>query len=92
MIFILLVWILEAVGMSNRNAQKIITYEKIELVKPDRREELLADLHQRTGLEIVKVQVGSIDFLKDTALLKVTYIPDDPEPNDIDMVAKFKGK
>jgi len=90
-IFILLVWILEAVGMSNRNAQKIITYEKIELVKPDRREELLADLHQRTGLEIVKVQVGSIDFLKDTALLKVTYIPDDPEPNDIDMVAKFKG-
>ena len=91
-IFILLVWILEAVGMSNRNAQKIIIYEKIELVKPDRREELLADLHQRTGLEIVKVQVGSIDFLKDTALLKVTYIPDDPEPNDIDMVAKFKGK
>lgn len=91
-IFILLVWILEAVGMSNRNAQKIITYEKIELVKPDRREELLADLHQRTGLDIVKVQVGSIDFLKDTALLKVTYIPDDPEPNDIDMVAKFKGK
>lgn len=91
-IFILLVWILEAVGMSNRNAQKIITYEKIELVKPDRREELLADLHQRTGLEIVKVQVGSIDFLKDTALLKVTYIPDDSEPNDIDMVAKFKGK
>jgi hypothetical protein len=36
------------------------------------------------------VQVGSIDFLKDTAFLKVTYLPDDPEPNDIDMVTKFK--
>ena len=89
-IFILLIGVLEAAGMSNRKAQKIITYEKIELIKPERRTELLADLRERTGLEIVKVQVGSIDFLKDTAFLKVTYLPDDPEPNDIDMVTKFK--
>lgn len=91
-IFILLICVLEAVGMWNRNAQKVITYEKIELIKPDRREELLADLRQRTGLEIVKVQIGSIDFLKDTALLKVTYIPHDTEPNDIDMVTKLKRR
>lgn len=89
-IFILLIGVLEAAGMSNRKAQKIITYEKIELIKPERRAELLADLRERTGLEIVKVQVGSIDFLKDTAFLKVTYLPDDPEPNDIDVVTKFK--
>lgn len=89
-IFILLIGVLEAAGMSNRKAQKIITYEKIELIKPERRAELLADLRERTGLEIVKVQVGSIDFLKDTAFLKVTYLPDDPESNDIDMVTKFK--
>ena len=89
-IFILLIGVLEAAGMSNRKAQKIITYEKIELIKPERRAELLVDLRERTGLEIVKVQVGSIDFLKDTAFLKVTYLPDDPEPNDIDMVTKFK--
>lgn len=91
-IFIVLIWVLEAVGLSNHNAQKIITYEKIDLIKPERREELLADLRERTGLEIVKVQVGSIDFLKDTAFLKVTYVPDDPEPNDIDMVTKFKKR
>ncbi len=91
-IFILLVWVLEAAGMSNCKAQKIITYEKMALIKPDRREELLADLRERTGLEIVKVQVGSIDFLKDTAFLKVTYLPDDSEPNDIDMVTKFRGE
>lgn len=91
-IFILLVWVLEAAGMSNRKAQKIITYEKIALIKPDRREELLADLRERTGLEIVKVQVGSIDFLKDTAFLKVTYLPNDSEPNDIDMVTRFRGE
>jgi hypothetical protein len=89
-LFILIIFVLEAVGMFNHKAQKIITYEKIDLIRPDRREELLADLRQRTGLEIVKVQVGSINFLKDTAYLKVTYIPDDPEPNDIDMITKFK--
>ena len=89
-LFILIIAVLEAIGMFNRKGQKIITYEKIELIRPDRREELLADLKARTGLDIVKVQVGSIDFLKDTAFLKVTYIPDDPEPNDIDMVTKFK--
>ena len=88
-LFILVVWVLEAVGMANRKAQKIITYEKIDLIKPDRREELMADLRERTGLDIVKVQVGSIDFLRDTALLKVTYIPDDPEPNDVDKVTRL---
>jgi hypothetical protein len=91
-LFILIIAVLEAVGMFNRKGQKIITYEKIALIKHERREELLADLKERTGLDIVKVQVGSIDFLKDTAFLKVTYIPDDPEPNDIDMITKFKKK
>lgn len=91
-LFIAIIWVLEAVGMSNRKSQKIITYEKIALIRPDRREELLADLRERTGLDIVKVQVGSIDFLKDTAFLKVTYLTDDPEPNDIEMVTKFKKK
>ena len=86
------VWLFEKLGLSRHEANKIITYEKIDLIVPERREELIADLEKRTGLKIVKVQVGSIDFLKDTAFLKVTYIPDDPEPNDIDMITKFKKK
>ena len=89
---ILSVWLFETLGLSKREANKIITYEKIELIKPDKRAELLADLKARTGLDITRVQVGSIDFLKDIAYLKVTYIPDDPEPNDIDMITKFKQK
>lgn len=92
LLVVLLIWLLESLGFSHREANKIITYEKIELIHPDRRAELLEDLKKRTGLNIVKVQVGSINFLKDTAFLKVTYIPDDPEPNDIDMITKFKNK
>ncbi|MBR1766599.1 MAG: DUF4956 domain-containing protein [Bacteroidales bacterium] len=92
LLVVLLIWLLESLGFTHRQATKIITYEKIDLIRPDRREELLSDLRQRTGLDIIKVQVGSINFLKDTAFLKVTYVPDDPEPNDIDMVTKFKNK
>ena len=92
LLVVLAVWLLESLGLSRREANKIITYEKIDLIRPDRREELLADLRLRTGLEITRVQVGSIDFLKDIAYLKVTYIPDDPMPNDIDMITKFKKK
>ena len=92
LLIILLIWLLESLGFSKRQANKIITYEKIDLIRPDKREELLADLRARTGLEITNVQVGSINFLKDTAFLKITYIPEDDTPNDIDMITKFKQK
>lgn len=89
-LFIVVIWVLEAAGMSRHKATKIITYEKIDLIKPERYNDLVADLHERTGLEILDVQVGSINFLKDTAYLKVTYIPVSDLPNDIDMITKFK--
>ena len=90
LLVILVCWLLESLGFTRKEATKIILYEKIDLIHPDRREELLADLRQRTGLDILGVQVGSIDFLKDTAYLKVTYRPSDGLPNDIDMITKFK--
>ncbi|MHC1782567.1 MAG: DUF4956 domain-containing protein [Anaerolineaceae bacterium] len=57
-------------------ASKQIIYEKIELIRPDRRVELLADLQERTGLVIKRVIVGKVDFLHDITSLKVIY--DDP--------------
>lgn len=92
LLVVLAVWLFEAIGLGRHEATKIITYEKIELIRPERRADLLADLEARTGLKITKVQVGSINFLKDTAYLKVTYIPDDDTPNDIDMITKFKQR
>jgi hypothetical protein len=87
---ILVTWILESTHLTRTEAHKIILYDKIALIKPECRQELLADVKARTGLDIINIQVGSIDFLKDTAYLKVTYIPTDKMPNDIDMVTKFK--
>lgn len=63
---------------------KLIQYDRVELIKPDRREELLQDLEQRTGLKILKVEVGGIDFLKDSVVLRVTYEDDEKGQKSID--------
>ena len=69
----LLIWLFEAFVLRRNLASKLILYDRIELITPERREELLEDLTKRTGLNITKINVGSIDFLKDTAILKIEY-------------------
>lgn len=61
---------------------KLIQYDRIELIKPERYDELKADLEQRLGINILKIDVGGVDFLKDTAVLRVTY--DGQGSNDVD--------
>jgi hypothetical protein len=82
-----IIWILESVV--KQQATKIVLYEKIALIKPDKYNEMLVDLKQRTGLNIEKVEVGHIDFLRDVAFLKVYYKPTSGEINTIDHVTKF---
>ena len=52
---------------------KLIQYARIDLIKPERYAELKADLEERLGLTIYKIEVGGVDFLKDTAVLRITY-------------------
>ena len=52
---------------------KIIQYDKMELIVPERKNELIADLERRLGLEIVQVEVGAIDFIRDMAMVKIRY-------------------
>jgi hypothetical protein len=52
---------------------KLVQYDRIELNKPEKYEELKADLEQRLGINILKIDVGGVDFLKDSAVLRVTY-------------------
>ena len=52
---------------------KLIQYDRPELCKPQNKEALIADLEERTGLKIKKVEVGGFDFLKDSVVLRVTY-------------------
>ncbi len=70
-------------------SSKIILYEKIELIKPEKSAELKADLEERTGLKIIKVEIGHIDFLRDTAFIKIYYRPENNEPNSIDNLTRL---
>ena len=58
-------------------ARKSVTYEKIELIKPENYDALLSDLRERTGLDITRCEIGKIDFLHDVAELKIYYTNDD---------------
>ena len=64
---------LEYWWLMKQETVKTILYEKIENIKPENYAALKADLEARTGLKITKVEVGKIDFLKDTAQVKIHY-------------------
>lgn len=68
---------------------KLVQYDKIELISPDKREELIADLKKRTGLDITKVEVGAIDFLRDMTVLRVHYRSTDSGSNSVDKTMKL---
>jgi hypothetical protein len=64
----------ESKMLTPRLAEQLILYEKIENIRPQNRQRLLDDLHQRTGLEIRNVLIDRIDFLRDTATLRIFYV------------------
>jgi hypothetical protein len=70
-VMILAVWLCE-MHLKSRPS-KLIQYDRIELITPDRREELKADLEKRLGVKVKHIEVGSIDFLRAMAMLRVTY-------------------
>jgi len=74
LLIVLVIWILDREWGFHRNQYQMnIVYEKIDLVKPERKEEMLADLSARTGLAVKDYDIVSIDFLKDVAEISITY-------------------
>jgi len=73
---------LEYLWLVKHMIRKTITYEKIDLIVPSRYEELKADLEERTGLSINKIEVGKINFLDDTAQVKIYYYGDEQAMSD----------
>ena len=90
LLFILAAWALESNRWLKHTSCKIILYEKIQLIKSEKSEELLADLKERTGLDITKLEIGHIDFLRDVAYIKVYYNSDSNEINTIDTITRFR--
>lgn len=68
---------------------KLIQYDRIELIKPENRDELIEDLESRFGLNVLKVEIGAIDTLHDMAVLRVYYEEDDKMSNSVDLKLKL---
>ena len=69
----LITYLIDRLWFQTIEEKKNIVYEKIELIKPENKEELIKDLKERTGLPIHEVKVEKIDFLKDTAAVIIYY-------------------
>lgn len=78
-LILLLTYGLEKVWLLRHESHKIVLYERIELIKSGNRDALKADLEERTGIIINRVEVGRIDFLRDTALVKIYFYEDAQE-------------
>lgn len=70
---------LENFWLVRNEVSRSIVYERIDLIKPGNHKKLLADISKRTGLKINRISIGNIDFLKDTARIKIYYFEDDQE-------------
>lgn len=73
LVFIGLAALFESSRLLNEHCSKYIKYDNVNLVYPEKRQELIADLEKRTGLKILSVEVGTIDFLKDSVMLRIYY-------------------
>ncbi|MFT6879977.1 MAG: hypothetical protein ACI9DJ_001607 [Algoriphagus sp.] len=67
------IFIMERLWRVNNEVSKNIVYEKIENIKPENLEQLKADLEERTGLKIKRMEIQDVDFLKDTADIIIHY-------------------
>ena len=72
-VIVLITFALDGNILFKRLYSKVVQYENIELIKPEHNAELIADLKQRTGLNIQKIYVGKMDFLRDTAAIRIYY-------------------
>ena len=86
-LFVITIIVCESKLLISHYSYKVIKYDNINLITPDKREELIADLEKRTGLKVIKVEVGAIDFLKDAAIVKMYYNSNEAN-NSVDTTLK----
>ncbi len=65
--------LLESDFLARKEHTKTMIYDKIELIVPEKRDELISDLKSRTGLNVHRVEIQEFDFLKDSASMTIFY-------------------
>ena len=72
-LFILAILLCELNLLNKLHQEKLVVYDRIDLIVPEKHDELVKDLEKRLGLTVIEVEIGAVDFLRDTAMLKVHY-------------------
>lgn len=72
----LIALVIEYFWSFKHESSKTIIYEKIDLIKPQNQKKFIDDLERRTGLKINRVEIGKINFLRDTAEITIYYFWD----------------
>lgn len=88
-IFIGVVWMAENFLSAYNQGCKFVKYDNIELIKPERYDDLVKDLEERLGLKITRVEVGAVDFLTDMTMLRVFYIDPKKRIKSVDRILKL---
>lgn len=70
---VFITFMIDRYWFQTKELSKSILYEKIELIKPEKENELIEDLKQRTGLPVHAVKINKIDFLRDVASVTIFY-------------------
>jgi len=89
-LIIVLVWVLESDRLVRHTTTKLVLYDRIELIVPEKRTELIEDLEKRLGLKIDNVEIGHVDFLRDAAFIKVFYRLEKGESNSVNTITRAK--
>lgn len=70
---ILVAYLLESTLLMKKEGAKVIVYENITLVHAGKEAELIEDIRQRTGINVHRLTIQKIDFLRDSAQIKIFY-------------------
>lgn len=89
LIFVGIVWVCENYLSAYKEGCKFVRYDNIDLITPDRYNELKADLEKRLGIDITRVEVGAVDFLTDMTMLRVFYKDPDKKIKPVDRIFKI---
>ena len=89
-LMLLLVWVLESESLVKHVTTKLVQYDRIDLIVPEKKEELVEDLEKRLGVKVENVEIGHVDFLKDSAMIKVYYRLGKGESNSVNTVTRAK--
>lgn len=83
------IWVGEKALRLDGTGSKLIAYDDMANIRPERRQDLIADLRQRTGLDVTDAEVGHIDFVRDMAIIRIHYNSVAPAGSDIENLTKI---